>query len=76
MYPEERASATYYIVEADGEDREYLVWDTCYSPERLSTELASCGFSCREIYSNVCGADYSGESDTISMSKKGLRPLF
>ena len=70
LYPEERASATYYIVEADGEDREYLVWDTCYSPERLSTELASCGFSCREIYCNVCGADYSGERVIQSACQK------
>ncbi len=65
LFPEERASVTYDIIEADGEKREYLIWDTCYSLERLSAELASCGFRCREIYDDVCGAVYSGESDTI-----------
>ncbi len=44
----------------------YWLWDTCYSPELMQTEVEQAGFCLSGIYGDVAGAPFTPESDVLA----------
>lgn len=65
FFENRRVRANQFVVLTQSIVREYLIWDTVYTKESLQTELEPEGFRLIEIYDDVTGAPFTGESDTM-----------
>ncbi|KWX74607.1 hypothetical protein AMQ84_19475 [Paenibacillus riograndensis] len=54
----------YVIVGKDGL-KEYLIWDTAYTVQKLTEEVSPFGFTVNGVFDDVCGSPYTGEADTL-----------
>ena len=45
--------------------KEYLIWDTAYSAQKLTDELSPFGFTVRGVFADVCGNPHTGEGETL-----------
>jgi SAM-dependent methyltransferase len=52
------------IVTEDGA-REFMIWNAVFTVESLLTELAGAGFSVSQLVGDMCGKEYTEDSDTI-----------
>ncbi len=52
------------VVTADAV-REYIIWDTAYTTQRLADELSASRFSIKSVYGDACGSEYSERSETL-----------
>ncbi len=65
LYEGNTVSADQYVVATENAVKEYIIWDTAYSPERLAAELRESGFSVKSIHADVCGTEYRKDSETL-----------
>lgn len=67
-YENHSVSADQHIILTRDAVREYLLWNTAYTPQRLADELSPCGFQVKGVFDNVCGDRYTGETDTLCVA--------
>lgn len=60
------AADKYVVITAEGV-KEYVIWDTVYSLERLKEEVAPFGFNVKGVFDDACGRAYTGHSETLCM---------
>jgi hypothetical protein len=54
--------------------KEYLIWDTAYSIQKLTDEVSPHGFTVKAVYDDVCGGSYTGEAETLCfVLERGIR---
>ena len=53
------------IVITKSEVKEYLIWDTIYTIEKLTDEVLPFGFTVKSIFDDVSGKPYTGEAETL-----------
>lgn len=58
------------VVVTEDDIREYLIWDTAFTKEKLLDEVTPFGFKMYSIHDDVCGSPYTGEADTICLVLK------
>lgn len=45
--------------------KEYLLWDSAYTVQKLTDEVIPFGFAVKSVFDDVCGSPYTGEADTL-----------
>ena len=65
LYDNNTISVDQYIVITSDTVKEYLIWFTEYSIEKLRDEASPFGFRIKGVYDDVCGSSYSGEGEEI-----------
>lgn len=61
-------SCDQYIVITETGATEYINWDTAFTKERLTDEVSPFGFIAPKVFDDVCGAPYTGHSETLCMA--------
>lgn len=61
-----RVSVDQYLVIDQTGSRRHNIWNTCFTPEELTAELAASGFAVVGTYDDVRGSPYTGSSDTLA----------
>lgn len=64
-YENNTVKADKTIIVTENSMHEYLIWDTAYTKDSLLNEAAPFGFLLHGIYDDVCGKQYTGDSDTL-----------
>lgn len=55
------------LLDSDGYlQKEFLIWETVTTPEKMKKELVEIGFSQVDFYANVAGDPYSANSETVA----------
>lgn len=65
LYENNTVLVDQYIVIKQDEVKEYLIWDTSYTIQKLTDEVSPFGFTVKGVFDDVCGSPYTGEADTI-----------
>jgi len=65
LYENNTISVDQYVIITSGSVKEYLIWFTEYSVEKLRDEASPIGFSIKGVYDDVCGSPYTGEGEEI-----------
>lgn len=65
LYENNTVAADRAIIITENGVKDYIIWDTAYTPERLARELAPCGLEVKTVYGDVCGKEYSESSQTL-----------
>lgn len=65
MYENNTVSADQCVVVTKDGVKEYIIWDTVYTKQSLTDELQSAGLRVKSMFSDVCGKDYSEQSETL-----------
>ncbi len=65
---EPNVSSSRYVVVEEELVKTYNIWNTCFSRESIKLETESVGFKLVSIYSDVCGKEFSTESDTLCVT--------
>lgn len=58
------------VIVTEEKIREFLIWDTAFTKQALLDEVTPFGFQMLGIYDDVCGSQYTGESDTLCLVMK------
>jgi hypothetical protein len=53
------------VVIGKNEIKQYLIWDTAYTVQKLTDEVSPHGFSVKAVFDDVCGSPYTGEAETL-----------
>lgn len=65
LYENDTVAAYQYIVITDKKITEYILWDTSYTKQTLTDELILSNFYPKNVFSDLCGSPYTGETDTL-----------
>jgi len=65
LYENNTVSVDQYVIITGESVKEYLIWFTGYSIEKLRDEVSPFGFGTKGVYDDVCGSPYSGEGKEI-----------
>lgn len=65
LYEGGMVSADQCVILTEAGATEYLIWDTAFTRESLCEEVLPAGFQVVGLYDDVCGAAYTGQSDTL-----------
>ena len=66
LYPDHVTGQQIAVITPDGLTPYYL-WNTCFTPERLSAEAEKAGFRVLDVYADVAGAACTAQSDTLAV---------
>jgi SAM-dependent methyltransferase len=74
-YEEEKVILDKYTIIEKERKKEVYNWLQCFSEDSLRAEFSASGFQVQELYSNVAGDEYSGDSSEFAVvaDKEGLR---
>lgn len=64
-YNEVSAIVDRYQIIMNEKIKEYLIWDTAFTINRISDELKMNGFNIEGLYSDVAGKEYQSDSETM-----------
>lgn len=64
-FPRSKAIVMKTHIITSNSNKEYLIWDTCYSIERIRKELEHCDFEIESYYGDVSGIEYQDNSETM-----------
>ncbi len=56
-----------YVVVTAAQTRVYRVWERCFTPGTIDTELRSAGLATREVFGDLTGTPYRDTSPTIGV---------
>lgn len=70
LYENNTVAVDQYIVVSKNEIKEYLIWDTAYTVQKLTDEVSPHGFKVQEVFTDVCGISYTDEADTLCFMLK------
>lgn len=65
LYENNTVAVDQYVIIGENGIKDYLIWDTAYTVQRLTGEVSSYGFSLKGVFDDVCGSPYTGEGDTL-----------
>lgn len=65
LYEGGRVAADCHTVVTEQGATEHIIWDTSYTKEQLTEEIEAGGLTVEQILSDVCGAPYSPDSETL-----------
>ena len=65
LYENNTVAVNQCVVVKDDGIKEYLIWDTAYSVQKLTDEVSPFGFKVKGIFNDVSGAPYTGEAETL-----------
>lgn len=65
LYENNTVAANQCVIIRNGEVKEYLIWDTVYTIQKLTDEVSPFGFKVKGVYDDVCGKPYTSEADTL-----------
>jgi len=71
-YQEEKVVLDKYTIIEAGRTRTVYNWFQSFSPESLKRELAECGFTVADLYSDVAGSPFSPESREFAVVARKL----
>lgn len=54
------------VILAEQKIKQFYLWDTCFTPEKLTKEAQAAGFKVYGFYDDVAGMPYTGKSPTIA----------
>jgi len=63
LFKDDMAAVNQYIIVTKNGIKEYLVWDTAFTVEKLAEEVSP--FTVKSVYDDVCGSSYSGKAKTL-----------
>ena len=67
-YPEEDVSGTEYaVLDEDGGETLYRIWEQRFSPDTLRALLADCGFAIDHLAADLTGAPWAPDCETIAV---------
>ncbi len=66
-YENDTVAVSQFVVVTDSEVKEYLIWNTMYDLESLTSEMEENGFVVKEKFDDICGSSYTGKADTICL---------
>jgi len=73
LYENNTIAVDQHIVVTSDAIKEYLVWDTVYTVQRLTDEISPSGFKVSGVFDDVCGNPHAGESETLCfVLKRGM----
>ena len=67
LYEDNTVSVDQHVVITNDDVKEYLIWDTAYSIQRLTDEVVPFGFAVNGTFANICGSPYTGEDETLCL---------
>lgn len=74
LYENNTVAVDQHIVVTGDAIKEYLVWDTAYTVQRLTDEVSQSGFKVGGVFDDVCGNPHTSESDTLCfVLKRGMQ---
>jgi hypothetical protein len=58
-------AADQHIIIENDRIKEYIIWDTAFSIEKMEKEITKTGFVLKDVFGEVCGCTYKENSETI-----------
>jgi SAM-dependent methyltransferase len=65
LYENNTIAVDQYVVITNSEIKNYLIWFTEYSIEKLSEEVSPFGFKIKNVFDDLWGSPYTGEAETL-----------
>ncbi len=65
LYENRTVSVDQCVIVSESGYKEYLIWDTAFTKERLADEVLPFGYQLYGVYDDVCGMPYTGKSETL-----------
>lgn len=65
LYENDTVAVDQYVIVRNSDIKEYLIWDSAYSVQKMTNEVSSFGFRVKNVYDDMCGSPYTGKADTI-----------
>jgi len=65
LYENNTVAVDQHIVITNNGIKEYLIWDTAYTVQRLVDEVTPFGFKVNGVFNDVCGSQHTDETETL-----------